>query len=175
MISNEGFKYFQSQKYLSSFLCLPKCVQIIKKCVRNGFRDLMADNCGMHLINQELSGLSKGVDCITNFAHKNYFIQWWKNGKRSFANHVNTRRVQQDFSKIHVQIICYEERFMVTHMPLFLYFNFLTNVFSFFFISLRSSKYYCYYLFSCGVFIIPTNVKGLLNFTTRFLTCYHRD
>lgn len=64
---------------------------------------------------------------------KNYFIQWWKNGKRSFANHINTRTAQQDFSKIHVQIICYEERFMVTHMPLFLYFNFLTNVFSFFY------------------------------------------
>lgn len=133
MISNEGFKYFQSQKYLSSFLCLPKCVQIIKKCVKNGFRDLMADNCGMHLINQELSGLSKGVDCITNFAHKKLFHSVVENGKRSFANHINTCTVQQDFSKIHVQIICYEERFMVTHMPLFLYFNFLTNVFSFFY------------------------------------------
>lgn len=41
----------------------------------------MADNCGMHLINQELSGLSKGVDCITNFAHKKLFhsvVEKWK-------------------------------------------------------------------------------------------------
>lgn len=174
MISNEGFKYFQSQKYLSSFLCLPKCVQIIKKCVKNWFRDLMADNCGMHLKIKSSVVCLKEQTVLQTLHTKNYFIQWWKNGERSFANHINTRRVQQDFSKIHVQIICYEERFMVTHMLLFLYFNFLTNVFSFF-ISLRSSKYYCYYLFSCGVFIIPTNVKGLLNFTTRFLTCYHRD
>lgn len=55
--------------------------RLLKKCVKNGFRDLMADNCGMHLINQELSGLSKGVDCITNFAHKKLFhsvVEKWK-------------------------------------------------------------------------------------------------
>lgn len=133
MISNEGFKYFQSQKYLSSFLCLPKCVQIIKKCVKNWFRVLMADNCGMHLKIKSSVVCLKEQTVLQTLHTKNYFIQWWKNGKRSFANHINTRTVQQDFSKIHVQIICYEERFMVTHMPLFLYFNFLTNVFSFFY------------------------------------------
>lgn len=60
----------------------------------------MADNCGMHLINQELSGLSKGVDCITNFAHKKLFHsvveKWKKKLRESYQYAYGVAGFQQD-------------------------------------------------------------------------------